>query len=585
MDENVEVVSHDIYRKHVLAGLIAGVLSFALHAGLIFWMMSTAIEIALVRTPEERTEEYPLMRLREIEFPEPSREEPLPAAAEAAVRVADISGMAAGLELPLEMPVIEPPELTRDINTTDATTMDGPERAVESEIWQPRQEIVAIEAARVLDQVAELPRRRIPKITRIRDAADIVYPVDRTLMEASRDDTHSVHEEPAPEPAVIEERTTADVPAATESAVTIAEKQAESGAELFEETPEEVTEAKPLENFLSASVLTYTDRGDPEFGYFRIEITRRSKDVLPAVPMDLLFIQDCSASMAEQRLYFCRKGLKSSLDMLGPDDRFNIVGFHDGADFGFESWATNTADNRATAKTFIDSLRSAGNTDIYASILKALDIPREPGRPMIVILITDGHATVGLKDAPSIIREFSKLNDGEMSVFTMGTIQTADTYLLDLLSYSNRGDTRQVKGGRWSIPETIGGLAAEVRSPVLSEVGLGVARATPAEVYPVQMMNLFEDRPLVLHGRYKRGMQRVTLQARGRASDSEGDMIFSFDLENAPKGSKEIRNEFGRQKVYHLIGAFARNGDPRIREAVRETAHEYRVRIPHREAL
>jgi len=585
MDENVEVVAHDIHRRHVAAGLIAGILSFALHAGLISWMMSTGIEIALGPTPEDRSDEYPLIRLRDIEFPEASNQEPSPAAAEAAVGVADMSGTAAELELPLEMPAIEPPDLPHDISTEEATTMAGPEREVQPEAWQPRQEILAIEESRVLDQVAELPRRRIPKITRISEAADIVYPVDRALMEADSQDTGTFHEEPVPKPAVIEEKTTADVPAATKSAVTIDEKQAESGAELFEETPEDVTDVKPLEDFLSATVATYTDRRDPESGHFRIEITRLSKDVLPVVPKDLLFIQDCSASMAEQRLYFCRKGLKSSLDMLGPDDRFNVVGFHDGADFGFESWATNTPDNRDTAKTFIDALRSAGNTDIYASILKALDIPREPGRSMIAILITDGHATVGLKDAPSIIREFSKLNDGAMSVFTMGTIQTADTYLLDLLSYCNRGDTRQIEGGRWSIPETISGLAAEVRSPVLSEIGLSVARATPAEVYPVQMMNLFENRPLVLHGRYKRGMKQVTLQARGRASESEGDMIFSFDLENAPKGTKEIRSEFGRQKVYHLMGAFARSGDPRIREAVKNTAREYRVRIPHRVAF
>ena len=582
MDENVTFVSQGIHRKHILVGLLAGAFSFAIHAGLLYWLMSTAFEIALVRTPERDSDEYPTIRLRDVDLPEAVIEEPSRAAAEAAVRVADMSRTAQLLEIPTETPDLEPPDVTPDIDTKDATTMDGPERDVQPEAWQPRQEILAIEESIVLDEVAELPRRQIPKITRINEAADVVYPVDSSLLLAGGPDATVVEETADLVPSLIEEKTAADVPAAIDTALTVDETQAENAVEPFEETPEEVTEVAPLENFLAPSVVTYSDRRDPEYGYFRIEISRRDKEVLPVIPKDVLFVQDCSASMAEQRLYFCRQGLKRSLATLGPDDRFNVVGFRDGPSFGFESWATNTLDNRAVATAFIDAFRSKGSTDIYASIQRALTTTREPGRPVIAILITDGHATVGLRDASSIIREFSKHNEGEMSVFTLGTIQTADTYLLDLLSYCNRGDTRQVEGGRWSIPDMISGLADEVRNPVLSAVGLRVARATPAEVYPVQMMNLYEDRPLVLHGRHKRGLKQVTLQARGLASDTEGDMIFSLDLEGAPKGSKEFRSEFGRQKVYHLMGAFARSGDPRMREKIKNTARDYRVRIPHR---
>ncbi len=581
-DRDIEFVSEGIHRKHVTAGTIAIVVSALVHVVLIGWLLTAQFKVPLVRLLEKQVSaDQRFLKLREFEREELNIDVK-PEAADAAVRVADLGGRSRQLEVPPETLSFEPPDLPEALVSSETPTLEGPEAETEIEPWEPRQEILMVENAVVQDDAARLARRKIPKITRVPDAADIVYPVDRTLL-ASAEPGEA--ETPMPAPVMIEADASADLPAAEDSELAIDEKEAESGEELFEETPEEITEVKPLDNFLTAGITSFSTIRDREYVYFRVEIVRRSDEVLPVIPKDVLFVQDCSASMAEQRLYFCRKGMQEMLPRLGAADRFNIVAFRDRAQFCFPSWANAGEQNVALASSFIEKLKSEGNTDIYASIEGVLGVELTPGRPAIAILVTDGHATSGLTDGSAIIREFSKRNDGKISVFTMGTIQQAHTYLLDLLSYSNRGETREVEGGRWGIPESMTMLMDEVRNPVLADVTLSVAQATPSEIYPVQTMNLFRDRPLVLHGRCKRSQQQITIRATGQTGEVPCDMIFTLDLRTAAGGNKDIRKEFGKQKVYHLISQYARTGDGRLRYEVRETAKTFRVAIPHEGAF
>ena len=58
---------------------------------------------------------------------------------------------------------------------------------------------------------------------------------------------------------------------------------------------------------------------------------------------------------------------------------------------------------------------------------------------MIAVLLTDGRPTMGTVDSSDIIARFSKLNGGEVSVFTVGAGDRVNAFLLDLLGHNNRG--------------------------------------------------------------------------------------------------------------------------------------------------
>jgi hypothetical protein len=353
-----------------------------------------------------------------------------------------------------------------------------------------------------------------------------------------------------------------------------------------DESPEEITPLKPLENFLKVRLAVYATRRDPDYRYFRMAIERAGPEILPPLPRDVIFVQDCSNSMAEQRLYFCRLGLAACLETLGPQDRFNIMAFREQAEWCFPDWAAVTPSALAEARAYIKALRSHGNTDIISSIREILDAPRQAGRPVIAVVVTDGRPTAGLTASTEIIGTFSSLNDGAVSVYTLGTVQTANRYLLDLLSYCNRGDTHLVTRGRWAIPEAIQSMSASLRRPVLGDVAFRFAAPEACEVYPVQTANLYLDRPLVLYGRAARGSGRIVCQAVGVSGPTACDMVFDLDLDAGDVVDDEtLRRGWAEQKLYHLIGAYARTGDPRTQDAIRETAKRYRLTVPYRRDL
>jgi hypothetical protein len=189
---------------------------------------------------------------------------------------------------------------------------------------------------------------------------------------------------------------------------------------------------------------------------------------------------------------------------------------------------------------------------------------------------------VGLTDSSDIIGAFSRANEGKVSVFALGTMQTANLYLLDLLSYSNRGDARIADGGRWGIPDSLVRLTDELARPVLTDIHFEFAAVSGCEAYPEMASHLYLDRPLVLYGRYPKTQTRLLFQAVGRAGDKGCDMVFDLPLSAAKSGTKDIRASWAMQRIYHLISRHAREPGETILREIQNTARSYGLRVPYR---
>jgi len=483
--------------------------------------------------------------------------------------------------------VVEPPALPEDKLAGELGIIAEPSKPPVRATWEPRQEILEVKNQVVADNTAPLERKKIPRLERVNDAPDFLLPVERDSAK--------------PEAASTENRsfgpdwlTKLDVPGggngggegwgrrAGPDSLLIDQARSNLPPDIVNAIKVEGKEFKPIENFLTAEIATYTTLTDPDYGYFRIEIKRRGPEILPVIPKDVLLVQDCSASMTDQRLHFCTNGLVLALSEIGPQDRFNVVCFRDRVDTCFPQWASNTAENIETARNYIGEIRSSGNTDIYSSLQDLMKVDPVPGRPVIALLMSDGYPTMGLVKSADIIGVFSKLNNGQISVFSMGTAQTANSYLLDQLSYCNRGDSFIVTSGRYDIPRYVQKLAREVSRPVLSDVKFLFSGGTDVEVYPVLTSNLYLDRPLVVFGRYRKSVKKVAFDAFGKAGEVDCDMVFDLPFAGAKSGGKDIRTDWAEQKIFHLIGQYARRADAGVMQEIKNTAKTYGIDVPYR---
>jgi len=566
-------------RQHVAVAVAAAAFSLALH--LVLFVYLRGVELSVPVTAGRALRELPARSMRLLEvWRGAAAKEPRESArawdaglAEEALRGVDEPRLAP------DEAALRPPQLGDGLLAGEEAALARPEARPAPPTGLTRQEMLVIEHAVVADNVG-IPRRvRVPGVERVEEA-------DVSFIMPPAAGAGAALAAVAPPSAATGAASAGPVAGGATGGVgvvAIGEERAESGAGLYPEPREEITSLQPVEDLLTVDITVFESLRDIRYGYFRMVIRRIGPEALPVMPKDVALVQDGSASMTEQRLYFCREGMIRALDQIGPDDRFNVVGFKDDVQWCFRDWAANNPERRAEARAFIQALQSSGETDIFASTKALLSLKRDATRPVVVVLVTDGRPTTGLTDSSDIIAQFTRANAGEMALFTMGTVQTANAYLLDLLAYCNGGGSLVVTRGRWDIPDALERVASETSRPVLHDIGFRFAEGGGCEVFPAATGNLYLDRTLVLLGRYPRGTESVLFQAVGRGRDAVCDMIFDVGLRGAARSRDEdLRAEWARQKLYHLIGAHARGGQPELLDEIRATARAYGIDVPYR---
>lgn len=577
-------------RTHMHAGAVAAVISVMIHIAL--GLVASHVNLELIALPHAKRppREYEAVQLGSVEVDPDVQDQVLTALQDARGEVApQAEAVVEELQIAPEEGVTEPPAADEVDLKGEIAAIAEPTSPPVEDVTVPRQEILAIENVAVGDVPAGLERRVVPEVTRVPNAPDLVLPSTRDGLEAVSAPAQTEAEAPTVSEIVEKvKRSHAEPAEAVVKPEAVVAATAPGGSkELFEETAEEVTGVEPIEQVLTANIETYVPPRDAEYGYFRLEVERAGEALLPVIPKDIILVQDSSASMAEQRLYFCRKGLHRALAHIRPVDRFNIAKFSEQSVFCFNEWVAKTPETLARAEAFINNMQARGYTDIFASMQDLLEFKRRPGRPVVALVITDGLANKGLTDSTEIVGEFSRVNDGHISVFTMGTFKQANRYLIDLLSFCNQGGVHVVTSGRWDIPDDTEKMMQGIRRPVLSDLRLQIASGSSCEMYPRQIGNLYLDQPLVLYGRYRRGESSLVFQAIGQAEDRKCDLIMHVPLEGEAIAvdDNRIRHHWAQQKIYHLIGKYARRRDPEILLQLRRTARAYDQPIPYKRRL
>ncbi len=569
--------------RHAGIALLALIVSLALHV----WLLLEGPHLTwrfLLRPeyPERQYQPFDLQKIQPV-VSEAAPVRPPRFRPENPSLATDLSTEAASAGKEVDDSRLEPPDVGGAIGEWGAPAGE-PTAAPRREGWDPRQEILRVDDSRSLALRNAKPRPlTTPGIHRLARAPDLTLQAERE--EAARTamagtsgggewDPSRLNLQRLPvrrSPAAAVAPTVAPPPPVMPTAET---------ARLVAEVPEQVAPRKRLEKRLTLEVRKFLPPRDPH-GYAMIEIKRLSPEALPVLPKDVLFVQDASASITERRLYHCREGLQRALSALRPGDRFNLIAFRGQVERCFPSWAPVDAAGLERAGAFIAGMQSHGETDLYRSLEELLKEAPRSGRPMIVLLITDGLPTQGLVDSAQIISRFSGENAGARSLFTMGTIGSANVYLLDMLSYRNRGDTRVVTTGRWDIPDVLAQRADSVARPVLGDVRFVFSAASRIETYPVLTPNLYLDRSLILYARYPRQESRLVFQALGRAGEVECDMVFDVDLGRAATWTDEIPTLWAWHKAYDLIGRHTIERDPAALRDLRRLEREYGIQVPY----
>lgn len=561
------------------AALGAVSLSLVIHALLIGRM--PPIPLGRVEDPRARRD-YPSIVLRDV-VPEVAPPSTAPARYRPENSAEVIDALESGIsKTPLGSDLLEwePPEPAIRFNPVkgEAQALKEPPPVEPRPIWDPRAEILQITDRIVDDAFAALPRRFMESVDRAALAPDVTLPMDLATDYAFLADgsDEAGLESPArpigwPEGwgdallEALERAPTQDRPPFTIDPL----------------LAEEAFPTEAIEEDLAIETTVFREPGGEGYTYVRFSIRPHPQGRLPVLPKDILILQDCSESMTPARLAIAKRGLRRWLELMGPQDRFQIIAFRDRVEYCFaEPWQSLNEQARRQALAFIENMRSAGNTDIFGSLSAASALPRDSRRPFLAFLITDGRPTVGMTRSSEIIEAFSRQNNGRLAMFAIGSGRRANRFLLDLLSYRNRGDSLIVQDDSL-LASAMERWAIETRRPILSDLRYRFSGIPTEDIYPRALTPLFLDRALVLYGRIRAVDQPIAFQIAGASGENQKDMVFSIDLNKASVGGREIRTNWAWHRMFHLISEHTRTGSPELIEEIRLLAREHGLPVPY----
>lgn len=314
-------------------------------------------------------------------------------------------------------------------------------------------------------------------------------------------------------------------------------------AEVYEKVDEKVVEAEKaavkelvesedaedLPKFVDAAM---TKCADGAWEYFRIMISPRS--ALPVVPKDIVLVLDASGSIGSDRIVSIRKAAKRLLrSATNSGDRFNLVAFRNRFSYAFKAWQPCSQGSFDRADRWLGNLAAHGRTDVFATISSVLTLPRDPKRPLVALVVTDGDANAGVRENAEILSKFTALNDGLISVYMYGVKASANRELIEVLTRGNRGEGFVFDGSRSRAGDEIDALAERFRDPVLSDLRVIFSADTKAEAYPRVLPNLSSGGTVEIVGRVPAGTKKVAFAVRGLNGAQAYEGFFTMAMETS----------------------------------------------------
>ena len=296
--------------------------------------------------------------------------------------------------------------------------------------------------------------------------------------------------------------------------------------------------AEELAKFVNAAM---SSAGEDGWTYFRVMLSPRAS--LEVVPKDFVALIDASGSIGKDRMASIRGAARKILrSATNSGDRFNLVAFRDRFSYAFRSWQECSQSAFDAADKWLGNLAAHGRTDVFATIRSVLTLPRDPKRPLIALVVTDGDANEGVSDTAEILSKFTALNDGLVSVYMYGVKSSANRELIEVLTHGNRGESVIYDGWRRQAGSGIESLTERFRDPVLSDLRIVFASGTRAEAYPRRLRNLYRGGTLSFVGRVPAGTEKVAFSLRGLNGDRAFEGFFSLPLAVAGKDKDVVRD-------------------------------------------
>lgn len=325
---------------------------------------------------------------------------------------------------------------------------------------------------------------------------------------------------------------------------------------------------------VQAGVLTHAP-GDGA-GYFTLIFQPPASPPQSMIsPKEMVFVIDQTGSQAGLPIEKAKETMRHCIRNMNPGDTFQLIGFNTEIYPAFPGPVPNTPQNVAAALKFLEPLQGQGGTDILKSVDYALKLPADPKRLRIICYMTDGFVGHDMQ-----ILDYVRKNRGEARMFVFGIGNGVNRFLIEGMAKEGRGASEIVT------LEEDGQKMAErfyrrIASPVLLDPQVDFSGLPVADVYPQAIPDVFSAGPIILKGRYTRPASGDII-VRGLLRGQPWSQRIPVTLPAIDKDGSALATIWARERIEDLqsqdwMGAQSGHADPKIKEAIIQTALDYRL--------
>lgn len=329
---------------------------------------------------------------------------------------------------------------------------------------------------------------------------------------------------------------------------------------------------------LGMTLLTYRPRSD-EPGYFLLLASPGFEaGEIGEVAKDVVFVLDCSGSMAGEKMTQARNALRFCLQRLGPDDRFGVVDFSSTARL-FAPQLRQGRQSVQDALGYVDRLEASGGTNINEALLAGLDLLRGSDHATIIFL-TDGLPTSGVTDEGEIRRNVKRVNRAGLRLYTFGVGYDVNTRLLDGLAKENAAFADYI-APQENIEDRVSRFYEKISHPAMTDLKCSFDGINVASLHPAKLPDLFRNDQLTLFGRYT-STGKSTVAMTGRLGEARREFIQAVNFPERAEENDFIARLWATRRVGDLLEEIRLNGEnTELKKEIETLARQYGIVTPY----
>ncbi|HZW09918.1 MAG TPA: VIT domain-containing protein [Phycisphaerales bacterium] len=317
---------------------------------------------------------------------------------------------------------------------------------------------------------------------------------------------------------------------------------------------------------LAASLIAYPDPkiADGEGGYFMLLLGVPAEAERPRMRREVTIVIDRSGSMRGEKMDQARNAALQILDALDDGEAFNIIDYSDTIESFSEASVVKTDETAAEAREYIEGIKAVGGTNIHDALVRALSAEPAEGTLPMVLFLTDGLPTVGVRSERDIREAARKANKFQRRIFSFGVGFDVNSPLLSHVATSSRGSPTFVLPDE-DIEVKVGQVFRRLQGPVLARpelaaAGGGSGSKPVREVLPASLPDVFEGEQVTVLGQYLAPGEIAFTLTGTDAAGEEREYEATFDLASAGVQHSYVPRIWATRKIGTLIDEIRQSG-------------------------